>query len=213
MYYEGDVTRLRVTQTIQSLVLSSLLIAPLAVAFTPVMSFVSLSTLQQAIVKLCEEHDRNEHEKPGFRRCVTLKPYFIKYDSHASLLPQYKTQQYIYEKAVGDPSAPRIAKVYDFFSPEHKMAYLVMEYIDAEPTLARNAPEKVAKALQWLRNLPAPPDVAIGPVGGGLARHALFKDHTAPLPFSSKEALQRYMNRVCPGYCTFLINRHPLTVT
>ena len=75
------------------------------------------------------------------------------------------------------------------------------------PTPARNAPEEVAKALQWLRGLPAPPDVAIGPVGGGLARHALFKDHTAPLPFSSKD--EQGVSRLL----YFPMNRHPLTVT
>ncbi|KAG9009868.1 hypothetical protein FRB93_005139 [Tulasnella sp. JGI-2019a] len=70
-----------------------------------------------------------------------------------------------------------------------------MEYIKAIPTPARNAPEKVAKALQWLRGLPAPPGVTIGPMGGDYIRHSAFKDHTAPLPFISKDAFERYMNR------------------
>lgn len=83
-----------------------------------------------------------------------------------------------------------------------------MEYIVAKPTSASNVPEKVAEAVEWLRSVPPPPDVSIGPVGGGRARHALFKDYTAPHPFSSKEALQRYMNRVL----YFLINQ-PLIVT
>ena len=109
--------------------------------------------LRQEITKLCEEHDRNEDSKPDFRRCVVLRGYFIKYDCHRSLYPQYKTQQYIYEKALGDANAPRVPDVYHHFSPEHKMAYLVMEYIDAKATPVRNAPEKVAVALQWLLGL------------------------------------------------------------
>ncbi|KAF7359090.1 hypothetical protein MSAN_01250100 [Mycena sanguinolenta] len=33
------------------------------------------------------------------------------------------------------------------------------------------------------------------PIGGGLIRHRFFKDHTAPLAFSSVAALERYMNK------------------
>jgi hypothetical protein len=154
--------------------------------------------LQEEITKLCEEHDRNEGSKPDFRRCVVLRRYFIKNDCHRSLYPQYKTQQYIYEKALGVANAPRVPEVYHYFSPEHKMAYLVMEYIDPKATQVRNAPEKVAVALQWLLGLPVPDDVSIGLVGGGWARHEIFRDHRASLPFSSMKALQRYMNRVCP---------------
>jgi len=154
-----------------------------------------LTALQQTIVRLCEDHEKSESKKPGFKPSVVLGPYFIKYGD-CSLFPQYRTQQYLYEKAIGDESAPRIPKVYDYFCPEEKMSYFVMEYIHSKPTLVRNAPEKVADALQWLYRLPAPPDVVIGPPGGGLAYHTLFKDFEAPLPFSSKEALQRYMNKV-----------------
>jgi hypothetical protein len=74
-----------------------------------------------------------------------------------------------------------------------------MEYIDAKSTSPTDAPEKVADALQWLYCLPAPPDVVIGPLGGGLARHMLFRDDEAPFLFSSKEAVQRYMNTALEG--------------
>ncbi|KIL62684.1 hypothetical protein M378DRAFT_128508 [Amanita muscaria Koide BX008] len=96
---------------------------------------------------------------------------------------------------VNDPSAPRVARVVDYFSPKQQMAYLVMEFIDTA-TSADNAPETVADALQWLRRVPAPHDVIIGSVGGG-PRHKLFRDSEAPLLFSSKWALQNYMNKVC----------------
>ncbi|KIL62728.1 hypothetical protein M378DRAFT_165392, partial [Amanita muscaria Koide BX008] len=96
--------------------------------------------------------------------------------------------------AVNDPSAPRVARVVDYFSPKQQIAYLVMEFIDAA-TSADNAPEKVADALQWLRRVPAPHDVIIGSVGGGPARHKLFRGSEAPLLFSSKWALQNYMNK------------------
>jgi hypothetical protein len=95
-----------------------------------------------------------------------------------------------------DPSAPRVARVVDYFSSEQQIAYLVMEFIDAT-TSANNAPEKVADTLQWLRHVPLPPDAIIGPVGGGYARHTLFKEYKAPVHFPSNWALQTYMNRVC----------------
>src|SRR5882762_4038683 len=119
------------------------------------MSSNTLSALQLAIIVRCEENERLESSKYNFRRCIDFAGFFIKYGSHRSLHPQYKTQQYISELANGDASAPRVPKVYDYFTPEDKMAYLVMEYIEAKPTPARDAPEKVAEALQWLRGLPA----------------------------------------------------------
>jgi hypothetical protein len=76
------------------------------------------------------------------------------------------------------------------------MAYLVVEYIEPKSTPTQDAPEKVAKALQWLHGLPAPSDITIGSVGGHYARYRLFKEFPAPLPFSSMEALLKYMNRV-----------------
>ena len=61
-----------------------------------------------------------------------------------------------------------------------------------------NAYKQVADALQWLRNVPAPAGAKIGSVGGGPARHRLFKDFEAPLLFTSNEALHNYMNEVTP---------------
>lgn len=49
-----------------------------------------LTALQQKIVRLCEHHERSESKKPGFKPCVVLGPYFIKYGD-CSLFPQYKT--------------------------------------------------------------------------------------------------------------------------
>jgi hypothetical protein len=174
------------------------------------MPSVSLSAEQEAIIKRCEEHYKDGRLQPGFKRYVVFEPYLIKYDSHGSLYPQYQTQQYIYERAVGDDGAPRVPKIYDYFTSERNIAYLVMERLDAEPTPARNDPKKVAEALQWLRRVSAPRDVAIGSLGGGPACHRLFKENTAPLLFSSTEALERYMNRVRHA---FTVNGKPLTVT
>jgi len=76
-----------------------------------------------------------------------------------------------------------------------------MEYITLTHPPVPDLPQKVAVALQWLRDPPAPTErVRIGPLGSGRARHTLFKDCKAPLPFSSIEAIERYLNKCVRGY-------------
>ena len=104
--------------------------------------------------------------------------------------------QYISGLTDGDTSAPRIPKVYDYITSDYQKAYLVMEYIEAGHTPARHAPEKVAETLRWLRGLPAPPGVMIGPVGGGPTCHRIFKDLKTPLLFSSEEGTRTECVRV-----------------
>ncbi|KAK0195135.1 hypothetical protein F5146DRAFT_1024339, partial [Armillaria mellea] len=149
---------------------------------------------QQEIISLCQAHEEAWNWKSDFRRCIVFKSYFLKYDSHVSLRFQCETQKYLHSMAVDDPSAPHVPEVVDYFTPKQQMAYLVMEFIDAI-TPADNAHEEIANALRWLSNVPTPAGVTIGSMGGGPARHRLFKDFKAPLPFSNKEALQRYMNK------------------
>jgi len=163
--------------------------------------------LKREIIACCEKDDINRPDF-NFRSCIVLGQYLIKYSSHRSLWPQYQTQEYIFEMTVGDPTAPRVPKIYEYFTPGGRMAYLVMEYIDAESASAWSTPRQVTEALQWLRDLPAPRDAVVGTVGGGYARHRIFKDDSAPMPFSSMGALQRYMNTVCSCYCTFPITSH-----
>ena len=76
------------------------------------------------------------------------------------------TQQHIAKLADGDINVPHVPKVCDYFVIEDKMTYVVMEYINPKSTLARDALQKVAEALQWPRGLPALYDVTIGPSGG-----------------------------------------------
>lgn len=93
------------------------------------------------------KNTRLESSKHDFRCYVVFAGYFIKYDSHTFLYPRYKTQQHISKLADGDTDAPSVLKIYDYFTPEHKTAYLIMEYIKAKFIPARDAPEKVAEAL------------------------------------------------------------------
>ncbi len=50
----------------------------------------------------------------------------------------------------------------------------------------------------------------MGPIGGGLICHRLFKNHKAPLAFSSIDALERYMNEVHRCLYFFRVH-HPTT--
>ena len=163
------------------------------------------SSEQSEIIQLCELHEEKYRLLPYYHRCVFLRSWFIKYGSHRDLELECKTQNYLWSKTNGQQNVPRIPQVIAYFSPEKQWAYLVAERID--PILPANAsPQAVATAIQWLRSVPPPPGLTLGSVGGGSARHKLFKDLEAPLSFSSAEALQKYMNLVYLCSCFSLAN-------
>jgi hypothetical protein len=58
--------------------------------------------------------------------------------------------------------------------------------------------EQRAKAITDLVSIEPPPNATPGPIGGGLIRHKMFKDYTAPLPFSSSIEMATYINEVLP---------------
>jgi serine/threonine protein kinase len=162
------------------------------------MSSDPLSDRQLQIAQRCSDHERLTQWDADFRRCVRFEDFFVKYDSFKSMYPEFRTQQYLAQVAVGDPDAPRVAQVCDFFTLD-KMAYLVMEYIEPNSVPVPDLPQRAARALQWLRGVRLPDDVPFGEsLGGGRLRHPLFKDFEAPLRFSSIEALERYLNKVRP---------------
>ena len=107
---------------------------------------------------------------------------------------------YVSQCAKLDESAPRIPEILHFFSRDDTlMAYAVMDYIKPACAPVPDLPQRVALALQWLRDLPPPQGhVGIGPLGDDCANHMLFKNYTAPFQFSSIQALERYLNRVGP---------------
>ncbi|KIM41132.1 hypothetical protein M413DRAFT_445850 [Hebeloma cylindrosporum] len=149
---------------------------------------------RQAIIELCDRHEKAHRLERDHRRCVVFGSYFVKYDAHVDLYCQYKTQEYLFNHSIGDPSAPRIPAVITYFAPEERWGYLVSELIDPIAP-ADDAPEAIADALRWLHRVPVPTGLIFGPLGGGLARHRVFKNCEAPLRFSSIQALQTYMNR------------------
>lgn len=117
-----------------------------------------------------------------------------------ALWPELQTQSHIFDYARSNPhpDAPRIPQVVHHFG-DGRTKYLVMEFITltAAPL---DLIDRTAQALVWLSSVPPPPNHVIGPLGGGRIRHKFFKDYTAPLLFSSVEALQRYMRKVHPRF-------------
>jgi hypothetical protein len=171
------------------------------------MPSIMISPQQETnIATFCREYERQHKQEKNYRRCVAIKDFFVKFGDYKAIYPQYITQKYISELAAMDSNAPHVPEVYGFFTerltPSYQMAYLVMERLDFAPVSDEDLPQRAALALQWLYNLPAPPEAPIGTLGGGGAHHVLFQDRTAPLEFSSIEALDRYMNEVCPCFVT-----------
>jgi hypothetical protein len=132
--------------------------------------------------------------------------YFVKFGDPDVLWPEFKTQSYIFDCARSNPhpDAPRIPRVVHYFG-DSRTSYLVMEFITltAAPL---DLIDRTAQALVWLSSVPPPPNHVIGPLGDGCIRHKFFKDYTAPLLFSSVEALQRYM---CKVRACFHFLEHP----
>ena len=76
-----------------------------------------------------------------------------------------------------------------------------MECIDLVQVSAETLAPKASQAVRWMRSLPAPHDIVLGPSGNGRARHVVFKGCRAPLDFVSVFALERYFNKVYPPDC------------
>jgi hypothetical protein len=124
-----------------------------------------LATLEAAIIGACAEHERDHRWDKDYRRCLVIQGYFVKFDSYQSLYPEVQMQMYVFQRSEHDMNAPCIPKILHFFNRDYRMAYAVMEYIKLTFTPVPDLHQRVALALQWLRDLPAPPDlVRIGPL-------------------------------------------------
>ncbi|KAK6341179.1 hypothetical protein TWF696_008266 [Orbilia brochopaga] len=128
---------------------------------------------------------------------MTINNLFVKYDGERHLWPQYKTQQYLYAQAIGNPDAPRIPKPVDFFSDDSRsMSFMVMECVELVPPPIADLPQRAAAALEWLRRVPVPSGVILGRLGDGHPRHDIFDDYVSDHAFRSLAALERYLNHI-----------------
>ena len=155
----------------------------------------SLSSLQLQIVQRCDDHEQREKSEI-LQPLHSLRELLHQIWQTSVHVPRIHDATVNLQSRGGRHEPPRIPKVYNYFTPENCMAYLVMEYIQASPTPTQDAPKKVADALQWLRRLPAPPG----------ATYTLFKVFESPFSFSGIEALERYLNEV--RLCLSLFSSH-----
>lgn len=164
-------------------------------------SYTNFATLEPAIVNACSQHERENKNDRNYRRCLPFDEYFVNFGAYSSFYPEIMTLKYLADLAKSDASAPRVPQVHHFFHDHGRMAYVVMEYIDLVQVSAETLALKAAQAVQWMRSVPAPHDVVLGPMGNGDARHAVFKNREAPLDFVSLGALERYFNKVYLRHC------------
>ena len=164
-------------------------------------SSTNFAALEPAIVSACAQHERENEKDRYYRRCIPFGEYFVKFNTYSSFYSQVVTLNYLAELAKSDANAPRVPQVLHFFHDNGRMAYVVMEYIDLFQVSAETLAPKAAQAIRWMRSVPAPQDVVLGPMGNGRARHVVFKDRKAPLDFASIDALERYFNKVCLPDC------------
>jgi hypothetical protein len=130
-------------------------------------------------------------------------PLFVKYGDR-DLLAEASTQTFFHALAQRDTSAPGIPTVYNAFR-ENGYYFLVMEKVDL-PTLGacNSVPTEytvkcAAFAVEWLlAQMPAVPASLFGRISASEACvwHPFFKDHQAPEPFVSSEAVSKYINKV-----------------
>ncbi|KAL7922621.1 hypothetical protein ACQKWADRAFT_291946 [Trichoderma austrokoningii] len=154
-----------------------------------------LAKLEDRVAEACAAHESDHHAEDNYRAAMNIGTnLFVKYGDVDRLLSEMETQKYISNHATASPGpdVPRIPRVLHWFQ-RGDTAYLVMEYIQLQPT--SETTDGVSAALAWLARVPAPPGHVLGPLGGGYIRHPFFKDDEAPLRFSSVDALQRYMDR------------------
>lgn len=148
-----------------------------------------------AIVEACQAHQKAHWKQRNYRAAIFIgTDYFVKYGDEDILATEATTQRYISAYATATvPGTPRVPKVLSYFTHQDT-AYLVSEYVKLSGSPLD--PSSTAAALKWLADVPLPSDHIFGPLGGGPFSHPFFKNHTAPLNFSSVEALERYIEKV-----------------
>ncbi|KAI4518515.1 hypothetical protein K525DRAFT_208333 [Schizophyllum commune Loenen D] len=153
---------------------------------------------EQAIVAACAQHELAYAQQIDYRRCISFiindTRYFVKFGDTLSFASEAATQQELTKVARRDPDAPHVPAIHHIFAHEH-LTYAIMEFVETMEVPMDVLVQKVADAVLWSRGQPAPPGVALGPLGGGRAWHKIFKDNCAPLPFTSPVALERFLNK------------------
>ena len=154
-------------------------------------------SIQAEVIAACKTHKNQNWQNVDYRACVFVGAYFVKYGAAKDLIPELATQEYLYAYAQ-QPQTPRIARIVLHFVDQNTM-YLVMERIELQ-TFPPDLAKRIQETVEWLSNVPLPPNLSLGPVGGGVIRHKFFKDWKAPFIFSNTAMLDLYMSKVRPWF-------------
>ena len=162
---------------------------------------------ENAIIEICEKHQKDNCERRDYRACISTNDYFIKFGDYKTLWPEIQTHRYVAASAesLADTSRPRIPKVLHHFERKER-AYLVLEKIELSHS-PPDLPKRMLEAITWLAMVPAPEGHVLGPLGDGRIRHGFFKDNIAPFHFQSVRDLEYYVNKVRP--CLYFLEHPP----
>jgi hypothetical protein len=159
-------------------------------------SSTDFTDMQASIISACTKHERDNECEPYYSRAFPFQGYFIKFGPHLTFEPEVMTLKYLADLAIKDSSAPRVPQVLHYFYQQERMGYVVMELIQLDQVSPEILAERAAQAVRWMRDVQAPGDVVLGPIGTGPAWHRVFKDSRAPHNYRSVKALERYFNKV-----------------
>jgi hypothetical protein len=121
------------------------------------------------------------------------KNFFIKYNNAS--MNEARSQLFFHDQiAKKEDATIRIPQIYHAFETDDGRAYIIMEYIDIDPERPASDQQRV-QAISELITIPPPPG-RFGSIAGGRFWHNFFKDREPPVPFTSSEELEGYINRV-----------------
>ncbi|KAL1678077.1 hypothetical protein EV122DRAFT_290601 [Schizophyllum commune] len=177
-------------------------------------SNASFISREHDIVAACAQHELAHAQRREYRRCISVtideNRYFIKFGDTWCFASEVATQQKLANVARSEQDAPHVPAIHHIFAHEH-LTYAIMEFVETMEVPMDVFVQKVADAVLWLRGQPAPPGVALGPLGGGRAWHKIFKDNCAPLPFTSPAVTT--IRRRRPNIADINIADEPLVLT
>lgn len=136
---------------------------------------------------------------------------FIKYGpAKLSMKEEMRNQTFAFEELEKlqpqERNGIRIPQIYHVIERD-EMIYIVMEYVlgttladlRAKDGLASEQQkwyDQIAKAIALFLAFDIPDKSTLGPVGGGIIKHPLFKDTVASLKYESVNHLQEHLTRV-----------------
>jgi hypothetical protein len=161
---------------------------------------------------------------------------FIKFGAESTgIMAEMRNQAFVLEKieqmSESDTKGIRVPKIYRVFNRD-RMVFIVMEYIhgytlkevwdkallDQDQSLDRDQSQdqerfdQITRAIKLFLSIEIPIGVDIGPIGGGIIKHPLFKDSIASIPYSSVDELQLHINKVSFSTVLALSETHFLVI-